>query len=168
MKDKLTLYIKNNLVREKRLSTFVESPSFYNLFEDNCFYKEKCSSNKIDDYIDNNKNDNLFQKLLFKYIDDRGLKDSDVYNKVHIDRRLFSKIRSDSTYHPSKETIILLGLSLELSENEIEELLKSASYSLPKNNYYDLIIRFCFVEGIYNLNDVNELLDNYNCKLFNY
>ena len=48
------------------------------------------------------------------------------------------------------------------------DLLNSASYSLPKNNVYDLIIRFCFVEGIYNLNDVNELLDNYNCKLFSY
>mgnify|MGYP003314692664 CR=1 FL=1 len=69
---------------------------------------------------------------------------------------------------PSKETVILLGLALELKENEIEELLNSASYSLPKNNVYDLIIRFCFIERIYDLKEVNNLLDSYECKLFSY
>ena len=62
----------------------------------------------------------------------------------------------------------MLGLSLKLNENEMEELLNSASYSLPKNNIYDLIIRFCFVEKIYDIKDVNELLATYNCKLFSY
>ena len=122
----------------------------------------------VHNFININKDENNFQRLLFKYIDERNLKDSDVYNKVHIDRRLFSKIRSDINYHPSKETVILLGLSLELNEKEMDELLSSASYSLPKNNYYDLIIRFCFIEGIYKITEVNKLLESYNCKLFNY
>ena len=120
----------------------------------------------INNFINDNKNDDRFQKLLFSYIDDKNLKDSDVYNKVNIDRRLFSKIRNDN-YHPSKDTVILLGLSLELDENQIEKLLDSASYSLPKNNNRDLIIRFCFIEHIYNPIKVNELLDNYNCSLLN-
>ena len=128
----------------------------------------KCKSSNIDDFIKDSISDNKFQAKLFDFIDERNLKDSDVYNKVHIDRRLFSKIRSDSDYHPSKETVILLGLALELNEEEFEELLNTAAYSLPKNNVYDLIIRFCFVEGIYDLNNVNELLDSYNCKLFSY
>lgn len=122
----------------------------------------------VDDYIKENINFNSFQTLLFKMIDERGLTDADVYNKVHIDRRLFHKIRTYSNYHPSKETVILLGLSLKLSEKEIDELLSSASISLPKNNYYDLIIRFCFVNGIYELIEVNDLLDQYNCELFHY
>ena len=125
-------------------------------------------SSKIDEFINNNKDTNMFQRMLFEYIDSRNLKDSEVYNKVHIDRRLFSKIRSDVNYHPSKDTIILLGLALELKEQEIEDLLNSASYSLPKNNVYDLIIRFCFIEGIYDLIEVNNLLDSYECKLFEY
>ena len=128
----------------------------------------KCKANKIDDFINGSISGNKFQSMLFNLIDKRNLKDSDVYNKVHIDRRLFSKIRSDCNYHPSKETVILLGLALELNEDEFIDLLDSASYSLPKNNVYDLIIRFCFIEGIYNVNDVNELLDSYNCKLFSY
>lgn len=132
------------------------------------FGSKRCKSSKIDDFINESISDNKFQAMLFDLIDKRDLKDSDVYNKVHIDRRLFSKIRSDRDYHPSKETVILLGLALELNEDEFIDLLNSASYSLPKNNVYDLIIRFCFIEGIYNLNEVNELLDNYNCKLFSY
>lgn len=130
--------------------------------------RSKISNINIDNFINTNKEDNKFQKLLFKYIDEKELKDSDVYNKVHIDRRLFSKIRSDEEYHPSKETVILLGLALELNEKEMDDLLRSASYSLPRNNYYDLIIRFCFKEKIYKLTEVNNLLDNYSCKLFNY
>ncbi len=128
----------------------------------------KIKNNKIKDYINDTITKYYFKDLLFKYIDERNLKDSDVYNKVHIDRRLFSKIRSDNNYHPSKDTIILLALSLELSEKELENLLNSASYSLPKNNLYDLIIRFCFVEKICDTIKVNELLDEYNCKLLSY
>ena len=174
MKDELRKYIKENLVVEKKLfsgSFRKEKASFNeNLMLDEC--EASCApalgSMPIDQYIKDNKDLNDFQTLLFKYIDDRGLNDSDVYNKVHIDRRLFSKIRSDSNYHPSKETIILLGLSLELNEDEIEKLLESASYSLPKNNHYDLIIRFCFINKIYDLITINDLLSDYNCKLFNY
>ena len=128
---------------------------------------QKRKSSRIDDFINETKTDNKFQRLLFKYIDDRNLKDSDVYNKVNIDRRLFSKIRSNENYHPSKETVILLGLALELSEEEFISLLDSASYSLPKNNIYDLIIRFCFIEHIYDVINVNELLNEYNCNLLN-
>ena len=127
----------------------------------------ECSSAMISNYITDNKDENTFQTKLFKLIDERSLKDSDVYNKVDIDRRLFSKIRSNKEYHPSKDTVILLGLALELDENEIEDLLKSASYSLPMNSTYDLIIRFCFKEHIYDLNQVNEFLYDYNGKLLN-
>ena len=124
---------------------------------------ESCAS--IDNYIDKELDENKFQKLLFSYIDRNNLKDSDVYNKAFIDRRLFSKIRSDENYHPSKETVISLACSLELSVDELEELLKSASYSLPKNNKFDLIIRFCFLEKIYDIMEVNNLLSEYRCNL---
>ncbi len=182
MKDKLLAYIKENLdnfesasfkrsksINRERASYLsaakmedIDSSIGTAALDD--LEADYCS---IDDYITNNKDGDKFQKLLFKYIDNRGLKDSDVYKKVHIDRRLFSKIRNED-YHPSKETVILLGLALELDESQFDEFITSASYSLPKNNVYDLIIRFCFIEGIYKLKDVNELLDSYNCKLFTY
>ena len=106
--------------------------------------------------------------MLFKFIDKKELKEADVYNKVHIDRRLFSKIKSDKNYHPSKESVILFGIALELTEDELEDLLEAASYSLPKNNTYDLIIRFCFINKIFNVLDINDLLYEYGCKVFSY
>ena len=78
---------------------------------------------------------------------------------------LFNKIEKKTNI--KKETIISLGLALELSEEEIINLLNSASYYLPKNNTFDLIIRFCFINKIYDIITVNELLYEYNCKLLN-
>ena len=68
---------------------------------------------------------------------------------------------------PSKknlENILRHYNYLTLSEDDLISLLESASYSLPKNNYFDLIIRFCFINKIYKLDEVNELLYDYNCK----
>lgn len=122
-------------------------------------------SSSISNYIKENKEEDCFQTKLFSMIDEKNLKDSDVYKKANIDRRLFSKIRSNKDYHPSKETVILLGLGLELSEKEFEDLLESASYSLPMNTTFDLIIRFCFKEHIYDVGTVNEFLYDHECKL---
>ena len=157
IKQKLEHYLKINFKK----TTLFEKKLNYETYEE-CTYVGRNFS--ITNYINDNKNEETFQTKLFNYIDSKNLKDSDVYNKVYIDRKLFSKIRSNKNYHPSKNTVILLGLSLELTENEIEDLLSSASYSLPKNTIYDLIIRFCFKEKIYDINKVNEFLYEHDCK----
>ena len=167
MKDKLRKYIEENYERPIIRKVKYQAKKSLENFDAMCC-ETGAAYMDINTYIKQKDKYNDFQTMLFKLIDERNLKDSDVYNKVHIDRRLFSKIRNDNTYHPSKETIILLGLSLELNEEEIENLLDSAAYSLPKNNYYDLIIRFCFINKIYKISKVNDLLEEYNCKLFNY
>ena len=139
IKKKLETYLYENLETKEKSFGLYKSKRLYNMTEEYC-----TSESNINNYINENKDENTFQTKLFYYIDSKNLKDSDVYNKVSIDRRLFSKIRSNKDYHPSKETIILLGIALELNESEIVDFLESASYSLPKNSTYDLIIRFCF------------------------
>lgn len=161
IKKKLDEYLNSYLKVEKRKG-FMKCATCGSMM----MADYECAS-PINTYIDNNKDEDTFQTYLFKLIDERELKDSDVYNKVNIDRRLFSKIRSNKDYHPSKETIILFGIALELSEKEIEELLEKASYSLPMNNNFDLIIRFCFKERIYDVNTINEFLYEHNCRLLN-
>ena len=174
MLEKLRIYIDENLAVENRMLARGMGNYYYS--EDNNISYKQSKINKnvmleeaisINEFIQQKDDYSNFQTMLFKLIDERNLKDSDVYNKVHMDRRLFSKIRNND-YHPSKETIILLGIALELNEKEIDELLESASYSLPKNNHYDLIIRFCFINKIFKLEEINELLDKYHCKLFSY
>lgn len=104
-----------------------------------------------------------FNELLFKYIDKTKLTDSQVYKKAHVDRRTFSKIRNDKNYHPSKETIICLGFALQLSIEELERLLNSAYYSLPENSYFNIAIKYCIENKIYDLEQVNDIL--YACNL---
>lgn len=156
LKDKLKIYIENNYKKNNWMEELFSFKNICNDIED------------IDTYINDNKEDYTFKEMLFKYIDDRNLKDSDVYNKVHIDRRLFNKIKNIKNYNPKKKNIILLGLSLELSIEELLNLLSTCSYTLSYNNYYDLIIRFCFINKIYNIKNVNELLAMYKCKQFSY
>ncbi len=162
IKKKLETYLYENLETKEKSFGLYKSKRLYNMTEEYC-----TSESNINNYINENKDENTFQTKLFYYIDSKNLKDSDVYNKVSIDRRLFSKIRSNKDYHPSKETIILLAIAIELTEDELEDLLTSASYSLPMNTTYDLIIRFCFKEKIYNLNQINEFLYDHNCKVLN-
>ncbi len=158
MNKKLDLYIKENL---ENLNFKRAKASKKNIF----YEYSALNDDSINKYINENRSENKFQKLLFKFIDNKNLKDSDVYNKVNIDRRLFSKIRSNINYHPSKDTVILLCIALNLNEDEAVELLDSASYTLPKNNVFDLIIRYCFIEHIYDINTINDYLYSYNCKL---
>jgi len=174
LKNELKQYIEDNLITlkldlnifRKLKCLFIEDDVEEEYYDD--YYEEELQSKKdINNYLEKEIDDNNFQTLLFKYIDESNLKDSDIYNKVNIDRRLFSKIRNNKNYHPKKNTIILFAIALKLDINGLEKLLESASYSLPKNNKFDLIIRFCFLKKIYDINIINELLYDYNYKTLN-
>ncbi len=107
-----------------------------------------------------------FADLLFAYIDRTGQKDSDVYKKALMDRRLFSKIRSNKHYTPAKKTVIALCLALELTRPEADRLLSSAGYSLSRAEDYDLIICFCIEKRIFDLHEINEVLDRFGFDIF--
>ena len=100
-----------------------------------------------------------FQQNLFAIIDSRGVKDSYVYKKADIDRRLFSKIRADIDYHPSKSTAVKLCLALGLNISDTERLLETAGYCLSLSDTADLVVRYCIEHRNYNLIEVNEALD---------
>lgn len=114
-------------------------------------------NNKIMNFLNQNKSSS-FSETLFSYIDEKGLTDSEVYKKVSIDRKLFSKIRCNDNYIPKKNNVIKLGLSLSLTKEEINKLLDSAGYSFCTNNNFDLIILFCIENNIYDVNIINDYL----------
>lgn len=101
-----------------------------------------------------------FHELLFDLIDRSGGKDSEIYKKAQVDRRLFSKIRSSKKYLPCKKTVIALCLALALSREEADALLRSAGYSLSASEDFDLAIAFCIAKGIYDFDEINGLLDS--------
>jgi len=111
---------------------------------------------KIKEYLNCNKSMS-FNELLFNFIDESGHKDSEIYKKVDIDRKLFSKIRCDSDYIPRRNVIIKLCLALELERRDFNKLLNSAGYSLSSNKF-DQILSYCLENNVYDLGQVNEYL----------
>lgn len=116
--------------------------------------KESCK-----DYLNHNKSKN-FNEILFSFIDEKGVKDSEIYKKVDIDRKLFSKIRCSNDYIPRKNVIIKLCFALGLSKDNFNKLLNSAGYSLSKSKF-DLIITYCLDNSIYDINIINDYLYTY-------
>ena len=101
-----------------------------------------------------------FSEKLFQLIEEKGMEDVDVYKNANLDRKLFSKLRRKN-YKPSKNTVLALAFSLELTLEETEELLKYAGLALAPNKKFDLIVRFCLKNNVYNIYDVNAALFKY-------
>ena len=111
---------------------------------------------KLMEYLNCKKSKN-FNEVLFNYIDKSGHKDSEIYKKVDIDRKLFSKIRCNNNYIPKKNTIIKLCIALCLKKEDFNKLLNSAGYSLSQN-VFDNVILFCLENNIYDLDVINNYL----------
>jgi hypothetical protein len=124
---------------------------------------ENIEPTEVEVFVENNKRPS-FHELLFDYIDKTGLSDVEVYKKAGIDRRHFSKIRSNSNYHPSKNTAIALCLALKLPLDSTADMLKSAGYTLSDSELFDLVIKYCIERKVYDINDVNLALDYFSLK----
>lgn len=124
---------------------------------------EEAYNFEIENYIKNNRKP-TFNQVLFSFIDKKGAIDSDIYKRAGIDRRHFSKIRSNPHYKIGKNTAIALALALELTKEEMDELLNAAGYSLSDSDTFDLIIRFCIEKKIYDMHNVNEALNYFSLK----
>ena len=114
------------------------------------------------------KGENTFSQTLFRYIDAKQVKDSDVYHRAQIDRKHFSKIRIDKNYRPIKNSVLRLAIALELDKQQVNDLLGSAGYALSNSIKSDLIVLFFLDKGIYDLDDINETIyEMTSCPLIN-
>ena len=119
---------------------------------------------KIDDLM--NQLEETFSQRLLRMIDERGLKDSQVYTKAYVDRRHFSKIRKDVNYVPNKKTVLAFTIALELSLDEAKDLLGSAGFALSRSSKTDVIIAYFLQNKIYDMFEINDVLYAYGQSVF--
>ncbi len=102
--------------------------------------------------------DESFSECLLRMIDEKGLSDAECYKRANVSRQVFSKIRTNAEYRPSKQTAIAFAFALRLSLAETDAFLGKAGFALSHSSKFDIIVEFFIAKEIYDVGTVNETL----------
>lgn len=108
------------------------------------------------------KEGETFSQMLVRLIEESGEKNSTIYARANIDRRLFSKIVNNENYQPSKQTALAFAIALKLNYGQTQKLLASAGFVLSKSLMFDIIISYFIEHSIFDVDLINQVLYEHN------
>lgn len=124
---------------------------------------KKSKERSLEDLLGNL--DDTFSEALLKWIDAKGMTDPEVYKSANIDRKLFSKIRKNKNYRPSKNTAVALALALKLNLDETKDFIGKAGYTLSHSSRFDVIVEYFIINNNYDVMELNEVLFKFDEQL---
>ena len=160
-------YIDENYIRSKTLDEYGTESMYGSRLETRRIREQECSDMLVgaaipidsDDWGQLLKDlDAGFSETLLQLIDRTGKKDSEIYKKANVDRKLFSKIRNNMDYRPSKTTALAFAFALELDVDETKDFISRAGFALSHSSKFDVIVEYFLVNGNYNVFELNEVL----------
>ena len=160
-------YIDENYIRSKTLDEYGTESMYGSRLETRRIREQECSDMLVgaaipidsDDWGQLLKDlDAGFSETLLQLIDRTGKKDSEIYKKANVDRKLFSKIRNNINYRPSKTTALAFAFALELDVDETKDFISRAGFALSHSSKFDVIVEYFLVNRNYNVFELNEVL----------
>jgi hypothetical protein len=142
----------NNAMKMRRGEVY-SCPPTAPLSSANCTDSSKHDIEKLLDKLDDG-----FSPTLLTLIDRTGKKDSEIYKKANIDRKLFSKIRNNPGYKPTKATAIAFAIALKLNLEQTKDLIGRAGYALTNSSKFDVIIMYFIQQKNYDMIQINMTL----------
>lgn len=160
-------YIDENYIRSKKLDEYGTESMYGSRLETRRIREQECADMSVGAAIPMDSDDwgqlinDLdagFSETLLQLIDRTGKKDTEIYKKANVDRKLFSKIRNNMDYRPSKTTALAFAFALELDVEETKDFISRAGFALSHSSKFDVIVEYFLVNRNYNVFELNEVL----------